>query len=577
MHSLLKRQFDRFFGAELALPKKWLAFIDAVNDAYRGFDTDRAMLERSLELSSQELMDANSAMRAIFKAIPDIVLRLDQAGVILDIKGSAVFSSVVARKQYIGKRIQDTPLRQAAQEFLLGIRKLSAEGGTVSFEYTTCLPGQEARYYEARLAVLPQAQALAIVRDISERKRTEAQNAALLEEIRRFNAELELRVAERTEALRQQEALFHAAAEQAPQVMWIVDAHGEVTYLNRAWYELVGGVPPMWHGHEWMQTVLPEDVAEMRRKWTAVKESGALFSGTRRVRAADGTLHTLSYRASPVHDSCGNVACWIGMDADITEIKAIEADLRASNRELEAFSYSVSHDLRAPLSAVDGFSQALAEQFDSQDRTKLNHYVSRIHCGVARMNEMINSLLVLAQVSRTKLQPRPVNLSDIATSVLEELHSRHPERNISVAVQPGLIVNGDAGMLTVAMENLLGNAWKFTSRSEAARIEVGRSSAANEAGPVFFVSDNGAGFDMQHGDRLFGTFQRLHSAEEFPGTGVGLATVQRIAARHGGRVWAEAQPGKGATFFLALPETFPVALRDEEPSGRGNDSRFGPL
>jgi PAS domain S-box-containing protein len=737
MHSLLKRQLKRHLGDPLSIPPEWQAFVNGVNDAYREFDGDRGMLEHSLELSSQELLDANSEMRAVFQAIPDLVLRLNDQGIILDIKASTGGGLMLNRRDLIRKQIRDTPFADVADQLLEAVRRVIRESAPTGIEYSTMLQGEES-HYEARLVPLLETQVVVIVRNITARKHAEKraqedlltmqratvaahaitqhqalgpmleelagqaravvrahqcfvrllpdrnsfesglgvslsdkytdwfvrvnepggdglgigvdaavcetnlpmhltqvelqvhprwrrpaewghtrppmrgwlgiplknrsgenvgllefsdkcegeftlqdqyvveqlaqiasaaiENVNLLEEIRRLNTKLERKVVDRTEALARQEALFQAAADQAPQVMWIVNAEGAVTYLNRFWYELVGGAPPKWYGHEWTEVVHPEDAAEMWAKWEVVSQSREVLTGIRRVRAISGRYHVLAYRASPVLDSRGAIICWIGMDTDITEIKAIEAALRLSNRELEAFSYSVSHDLRAPLNTIDGFSVLLARQLNADGNEKVRHYMSRIRHSVAHMGQLIESLLALAQVSRKTLQPVPLDLSEIAAAVFSELQAREPDRQKTVVVEPGLLVEGDRGLLFVVMENLLGNAWKFTSRRDGAEIAVGRRQEAGTE-EVFFVSDNGAGFDMAYADKLFGAFQRLHSDAEFPGTGVGLATVSRVIARHGGRIWAESQPDIGTTFFFTLPRSYSTGqkLPDDSP------------
>ncbi|MDB5963590.1 MAG: domain S-box protein, partial [Polaromonas sp.] len=278
-----------------------------------------------------------------------------------------------------------------------------------------------------------------------------------------------------------------------------------------------------------------------------------------------GNYHTMSYRASPVPDDYGGVAFWVGIDADITEIKTIEAALRLSNQELEAFSYSVSHDLRSPLNTIDGFSRLLAKQLAGETAAKGLHYLSRIQAGVAQMGKLIEDLLSLAQVSRMQLRHEAVDLSALSRQILGEWQGRHPERTVRSEVESGLLAQGDARLLKVVMENLLANAWKFTSQKADALIQVGKQLDAGGQ-PVFFVRDNGAGFDMAYSSKLFIAFQRLHTQEEFPGTGVGLATVSRVIGRHAGRLWAEASPGAGATFFFTLPNV-PVLVQDKEMEG----------
>lgn len=380
------------------------------------------------------------------------------------------------------------------------------------------------------------------------------ENARLLEEVSQLNTGLEQKVAERTLALERQQALFRALAEQAPQVVWTINPDGAATYFNRAWFDLVGGKLEDWTGTQWFAAIHPEDLPDVQAKWQAAKAAQSPFMGIRRVLARDGSTHTMSYRASPVLDEQRQVAFWVGIDADITEIKAIEAALRLSNHELEAFSYSVSHDLRSPLNTVDGFSRLLAKQLGADAGDRVTHYLSRIQAGVAQMGQLIEDLLSLAQVSRAPLSNKTVDLSALARSIMDEWQSRDPERKAVVSIEKGLKAHGDARLVRVVMENLLGNAWKFSSHEGVAEITVGHTQDA--AGlPVYFVRDNGAGFDMAYADKLFNPFQRLHAASEFPGTGIGLATSSRVIKRHGGRLWAESAPGQGATFFFTLPKT----------------------
>ncbi len=227
--------------------------------------------------------------------------------------------------------------------------------------------------------------------------------------------------------------------------------------------------------------------------------------------------------------------------------------LRLANQELESFSYSVSHDLRSPLNTISGFSQLLAKQLDVSGNDKLRHYLSRIQAGAAQMGQLIADLLALSQVSRTPMQHELVDLSALARSIADDLQAHRGERQVALQIESGLQAQADAGLLRVVLENLLGNAWKFSAQQAQAEISVGHTlDAAGE--PVFFVRDNGAGFDMAYADKLFTPFQRLHPADEFPGTGIGLATVKRVIDRHGGRLWAEAAPGLGATFFFTVPK-----------------------
>ncbi len=239
------------------------------------------------------------------------------------------------------------------------------------------------------------------------------------------------------------------------------------------------------------------------------------------------------------------------------ETLAKQRALESATHELEAFTYSVSHDLRAPLRAIEGFSQVLQEVSAGQLDATGQMYLDRIRAAAQRMSRLIDGMLHLSRITRAPLHHATVDLSATAHSVLEALQSAEPPRVVEIVVQDDVTVRGDPALLRAVLENLLGNAWKFTSRRVDARIELTASSVADET--VIRIRDNGAGFDMAYANRLFAPFARLHSATEFPGTGVGLATVQRIVLRHGGRVWAEGDVDKGASFYVALPATGPQA------------------
>jgi signal transduction histidine kinase len=231
-------------------------------------------------------------------------------------------------------------------------------------------------------------------------------------------------------------------------------------------------------------------------------------------------------------------------------VRARTQELEIANQELEAFSYSVAHDLRAPLRAISGFTQTILDRLESGLDERNLEYIERICASARHMDQLIADLLRLARVSRAEVAHDAVDLSALAVEVAARLQNSDPTRRTCITVQPSIQVRGDAGLLRIVLENLLGNAWKFTAATEESSIEVGAFQEDHMA--VCYVRDNGAGFDMQHADRLFSAFQRLHSPQEFEGTGIGLAMTHRIIQRHRGRIWAEAQPGKGATFYFAL-------------------------
>lgn len=232
-------------------------------------------------------------------------------------------------------------------------------------------------------------------------------------------------------------------------------------------------------------------------------------------------------------------------------------ELSALNRELESFSYSVSHDLRTPLRALNGFSQALIEDYGGQLDETAKGYLDRIRASSERMSHMIDGLLTLSRVTRSDLNRETVDLSNMAAEILREMAEAEPRRNAAFDIRPGILVQGDSALLRVLMQNLLNNAWKFTGGRKETRIEFGRRTEGGES--VLFVRDNGAGFDPADADKLFQPFQRLHRDEQYEGTGIGLATVQRIVSRHGGRIWAEGEPDKGATISFVLPPVGPHA------------------
>lgn len=236
---------------------------------------------------------------------------------------------------------------------------------------------------------------------------------------------------------------------------------------------------------------------------------------------------------------------------EIAEKERLSEELQQTNRELQAFSYSVAHDLRAPLRRISAFNKIVASEYAAALDPTAREYLDRIDRNVERTMELIDGLLFLAKIIREQLERQPIDLAEMARSIVVQLREFEPEREVDVVISPSIPANGDSRLVRAALENLIGNAWKFTGKRAQARIEVGVDAGASP--PVYFVRDNGAGFDMKHAEKLFGAFQRLHTSEAFPGTGIGLATVQRIITRHGGRIWADATVEGGATFHFTLP------------------------
>jgi len=235
----------------------------------------------------------------------------------------------------------------------------------------------------------------------------------------------------------------------------------------------------------------------------------------------------------------------------LAQTRKTSAELAASNKELESFAYSVSHDLRAPLRGIDGFSRALIEDYADRLDDTGRDYLDRVSAAARRMGRLIDDMLRLSRLTRSEMRYQTVDLSAIAHRTIRDLQQAEPDRQVEFVIAADLTAHGDATLVEAALVNLLGNAWKFTRRRVDARIELGIEQT--ERGEACFVRDNGAGFDMAYADKLFGAFQRLHDTSDFPGSGVGLAIVQRAVGRNGGRVWATGEVDRGATFYFTLP------------------------
>jgi PAS domain S-box-containing protein len=382
--------------------------------------------------------------------------------------------------------------------------------------------------------------------ELEERKQAE-------EIVRLLNSELETRVRVRTIDLQASEEKFRALTENNPLQITRFDRDGRYLYVNR-----VDSYPQL----------QPKDISGKKLRDVLAKDA-------RLVEFAEDCIHQVFETGKPLSTEYaqndyyalwslapefgpnGEVISVITSMMDITERKMIEEELharslelQAANRELEAFSYSVSHDLRAPLRAIDGFSRILMDDYKEQLSSDAGLYLQRISEAAQHMGQLIDDILRLSRITRTELHTNQVDLSWLAESIMAELVNREPERQIQIEIQSGLIANGDERLLRVALENLLSNAMKFTGKTENAAIRVGAVRKGTEK--VFYISDNGVGFDMAYSDKLFGAFQRLHNNEEFPGTGIGLAIVQRVINRHGGKIWSYAEKGKGATFYFTL-------------------------
>lgn len=391
--------------------------------------------------------------------------------------------------------------------------------------------------------------------------RVRERTAQLQEEI----AERRRAQAEREQALRERQRIMDTVAD----VIYALDTQGRLTAFNPQMMRVTGRGADELDGVDALTLFVPEDrpviAAAIGRVLTDGSATAAgrfahtdghatwhAFTG-QVLRGADGEILGLTGVGRDVEEQRRAEAQILRLNAELEQrVQERTAELEAANRELEAFSYSASHDLRTPLRAIDGFSRALVEDCGDQLDDTARGYLDRVRAAAARMAELIDDLLRLSRVGQHDMERVQVNLTDVALRVAARLAEAAPDRAVHFEAQPGLYALGDAHLLEAVLENLLGNAWKFTANQPHPAVTFGRTQQSG--GTAWFVRDNGVGFDMRHAGRLFQPFERLHSAREFPGTGIGLATVQRIVQRHGGRVWAEAREGVGATIYFTLAE-----------------------
>lgn len=513
-----------------------------------GFVTD--ITERK---QAEEALKENEArLRAIIDHEPECVKLVDRDGNLLEmnpaglrmieadslaqVDGRCDFELVVEEHREAFQQMHERVMRGESVSMIFDI--ISLKGNRKTMEtHETPLQDSSGEIFAA----------LGITRDITERKRME-------------------------EALKEAEARLRLALRVGRIGVWDWNMETGQIIWSRGHEELWGMPPGTFKGtyEEFNARLHPEDREGLNRAVAEALSERRTYRHEYRVVWPDGSIHWIDGQGEPFWGEEDKPVRMIGVVIDITARKQAEeeirrlnqdlerrvaartAELEAVNKEIESFSYSVSHDLRAPLRAMSGFSRVLLNQYADHLDPQGSDYLQRIDAAGRRMGELIEDLLNLSRITRRSMRKEPLDLSALAQSVAEALRKSEPNRKVNFQIEGPLEAEGDPGLLRIVFENLLGNAWKFTSKRPETTIAFGKFE--QEGKRAYFVRDNGAGFDMAYADKLFGAFQRLHSQKEFEGTGIGLATVQRIIHRHGGKIWAEGAAGKGATFYFTLKE-----------------------
>lgn len=520
----------------------------------------RAQLEqthRALQLTKEHL-------QTLYDTAPDMIFLHAADGHILDVNQRTVETLQLDRgtivRAGLGGFIGEGYSTDEAME---RIRQTLAEGYQ-EFEWRVRRRDGTEFPVEVRLRRLegrePQTQdrIIAVVRDITEQKQVEEDLAAQRAQLQVVAAQRTRELQERSRALERSEAFYRAVVEDQTELVCRFRPDGTLTFVNDAYCRYFSRGREALVGHSFMGLIPEEDRSLAERNIGQLSSGQPVAEVEHRVVLPDGSEHWLHWSDRAIFDGEGRLVECQGVGRDITASKRAEGALRIQaqelevlNRELGAFSYSVSHDLRAPLRAIDGFSQALVEDYGDRLDATGRDYLMRVRRASQRMGELIDDLLVLSRVSRKEMRSEPVDLSMMAVEVMADLRLAEPDRVVSFHAAPGIRVRGDPKLLRIVLENLLANAWKYSRPRARARIELGEH--VREGERCIYVRDNGVGFDATYVEKLFQPFQRLHRSDEFEGTGIGLATVARIVLRHGGRVWAEGVPDQGASFYFTVP------------------------
>ena len=499
--------------------------------------TEQRKAQEALRHSERELSDLfEHASIGIHWVGPDgIIMRANQAE--LDLLG-------YSREEYVGRHIAEFHVDQPVIQDIL----LRLTCGETLYEYQARLRCKDGSIRD----VLINSNVLfgagkfihtrCFTRDVTHRNRAE-------------------------EALRENEERFRTLADNISQFAWTADPTGGVFWYNRRWYEYTGTTFEEMQGWGWEKVQHPDHLDRVVTKWRQVHSAGEPWEDTFPLRGRDGTYRWFLSRALPIRDAEGRIVRWFGTNTDVTELRETQASLRESeerlkgqtsalaesNKELEGFSYSVSHDLRAPLRTIDAFTRIVEEEHGPHLNAEAHRCLTIVRTAAAQAGELIDDLLEFSRLGRQGMHVRAVMMAELARGAADDVRIVQEDRKIDLVIADLPPCRGDHRLLKVVWTNLLSNAFKYTKNRREARIEVGWVQDDPSAEDVtYYVKDDGVGFDMKYVGKLFGVFQRLHRKEDFEGTGVGLAIVQRIVQRHGGRVWADGTVDGGATFFFSL-------------------------
>ncbi|MGB4643155.1 MAG: PAS domain S-box protein [Dethiobacteria bacterium] len=489
-----------------------------------------------------------ASLSEIFSALGEGIIVIDRNDRIVEVNHSVGKTTGIRRQDFLGKNILSIPSLIAdklenPEKVAALLKMITADPGKVSHEDVTFRePALQISITASPLTDRFGTKSGSVIefRDITVHKRME-------EELRQYKEELEELVKARTEELAKSEAKYKALVDHV-QVGIGVHQNGRMVFANRQLTSMLGFAEEEFVGLPLSALFYPDEVQEViSRAWGRYEGKNLVETYESRLLRKDGSVLPAIISTMPIeHEERAAILVTI---VDITESK-LRKELEQVNQELEMFAYSISHDLRAPLRSIDGFSLALLEDHAEQLDHEGEDYLRRIRAASKRMASMIDAILHLSRIGRYEMRRKQVNLSALAQDIAADLKVTDPDRQVEFVIAEGVVASGDPALLRIVLENLIGNAWKFTQKHESARIEFGVMGRGKKT--FYYVRDDGVGFDMKYVDKLFVPFQRLHSTMEYTGTGIGLASVQRVVRRHGGDIWAESVLNKGTTFYFTL-------------------------